>query len=238
MNNQPILERYGNLLKQEVLVSMEEKTLPHTFVLEASEPFPGFFGYYNDVPVYAKPLYLYLVLKHPYTMEEVTRAYQHIRKTFPAPKMHATVGTVVLRNETLPVLRVRHLDSYDQVVQLQNAFADHGFEYAKKPVRPVNDTALIRIKKFFVLKEIADDIYLDMTELDHGYFVVPRLMAWDEFADVTRQVKNNWTKASFDAAMGHFHDQSDIVDIVRIYNPHINLEFLSDVRDKYLARIK
>lgn len=238
MSNEPIIERYGNLLKQETLVSMDEKILPNTFVLEAPEPFPGYFGYYNDVPVDAKPLYVYFVLKHLYTLEEVTRAYQQIHRHFPAKKMDAAAGTVILGNDTYHTLRIRHLDNYDQVAMLQSEFAALGFEFAKKPGKAVNQTAVIRIKKFFILKEIADDIYLDMVEHDHGYFVLPRLLKWDEFEKITQQVKFNWEKTSFDAAIGHFHHNFDIVDMVRIYNPSIDLKFLEEVRDKYLARIK
>ena len=238
MSNERIIECYGNLLKQETLVSMEEKTLPHTFVLEAPEPFPGYFGYYNYVPVEAKPLYVYFVLKHLYTLEEVTRAYQKIHKVFPANKMHAAAGTVIIKSDTFDVLRIRHLDSYDQVALLQSEFSALGFEFAKKPSRPMNETAIIRIKKFFILKEIADGIFLDMTEPDHGYFVTPRLLRWDEFEKITQQVKFNWEKSSFDAAIGHFHQHFEIVDMVRIYNPKVDLAYLSEVRDKYLARIK
>jgi hypothetical protein len=238
MSNELIIERYGNLLKQETLVLMDGKILPNTFVLEAPEPFPGYFGYYNDVPLDAKPLYVYFVLKQLYTLEEVTRAYQHIQKTFPAPKMHAAAGTVILNNDTYHVLRIRHLDSYDQVAELQQAFANMGFEFMKKPTRNYHDTAIIRIKKFFILKEIANGMYLDVIEPDHGYFVVPRMLPWEEFETITQQVKYNWELSSFDAAIGHFHHHFDIVDMVRIYNPQINESYLSAVRDKYFARIK
>lgn len=238
MSNDPIIERYGNLLKQEMLVSMESKILPQTFVLEAPEPFPGFVGYYNDVPVESKPLYVYLVLKQLYTLEEVTRAFQTIHKVFAAKNMDAAAGTVIIQNETFHVLRVRHLDSYDQVADLQRAFAELGFEFAKKPSRSITENGIIRIKKFFVLKEIDDDIFLDMAEHDHGYFVIPHLLKWDEFESITKQVKYNWELATFDAAIGHFHHQFNIVDMIRIYNPNINLEFLKSVRDKYLVRIK
>ncbi|MBN2744923.1 hypothetical protein LX69_03126 [Breznakibacter xylanolyticus] len=238
MNSEHIIERYGNLMKLESLISMDEKILPNTFVLEAPEPFPGFFGYYNEVPVDAKPLYVYFVLKHLYTLEEVTRAWLKIRTHFPAVNMHAAAGTVNIYNDLYHVLRIRHLDTYDQIAQLQELFIKEGFELAKKPSHKIEAQAIIRIKKFFILKEIDHGIYLDMTEKDHGYIVIPKLLSWKEFDDITHQVKNNWEKSNFDAAIGHFHNNFEITDMIRIYNPTLSLNYLQEIKAKYLARIK
>ena len=82
MTSSDILERYGNLLKSEQLVTMDDKIMPNTFVLEAPEPFPGFFNYYSESPMDSKPLYVYLVVDKLYTLEEVTRARVNIEKIF------------------------------------------------------------------------------------------------------------------------------------------------------------
>ena len=238
MNNENIIERYGNLMKQESLITMDDKIMPNTFVLEAPEPFPGYFGYYNETPVSAKPLYIYLVLKHLYTLEEVTRAWLKIRANFPAVNMHAAAGTVTIYNDLHHVLRIRHLDSYDQIEPLQNLFAKEGFEFARKPSSKVKAQAIIRIKKFFILKEVDHGIYFDMTEKDHGYIVIPRMLSWKEFDVITDQVKNNWDKSNFDAAIGHFHNNYEITDMIRIYNPTLSLSYLQEIKAKYLERIK
>lgn len=238
MNSGNIIERYGNLIKEEVLSSMDEKIMPNTFVLDAPEPFPGYFGYFDTNQIEAKPLYIYFVLKHLYSLEEVTRAWLKIRAHFPAQNMHAAVGTVNIHNELHHILRIRHLDSYDQIAPLQELFANEGFEYAKKPSHVIKQQALIRIKKFFILKEIDPGIYLDMTEKDHGYIVIPRQLSWKEFGEITIQVKNNWDKSNFDAAIGHFHNNLEITDMIRIYNPTINLVYLQEIKQKYLSRIK
>jgi hypothetical protein len=239
MSNENLIERYGNLMKQESLISMDEKIMPHTFVLEAPEPFPGYFGYYNETPIIdAKPLYVYFVMKHLYTLEEVTRAWLKIRSRFPAVNMHAAAGTVTIYNDLYHVIRIRHLESYDQIAPLQELFAKEGFEFAKKNGTKINAQAIIRIKKFFILKEIDHGIFLDMTEKDHGYVVIPRLLSWKEFEEITAQVKNNWEKSNFDAAIGHFHNNFEITDMIRIYNPTLSLGYLQEIRRKYLERIK
>lgn len=238
MNDNLMIERYGNLLKEEELVSMEEKILPGTFVLEAPEPFPGYFGYYNNEPVEAKPLYVYFVLKHLVTLEQVTRAYQNIRRFFSAKNMHAAAGVVTLFDEHYHVLRIRHLDSYDQIASLQSAFLQEGFEFAKKPGKKIDTTGLIRIKKFFILQEVAEGIFFDQTEKDHAYFVIPMMLEWEHFKHITQQVKYNWDRSVFDAAVAHIHNNFEIIDMIRIYNPDITVEYMKEVRNKYLSRIK
>lgn len=238
MGSSKIIERYGNLLKEEELVLMNDKILPNTFVLEAPEPFPGFFEYYNEDPVDSKPLYVYIILKRLYTLEEVTRAYQNIRKYFPAKKMHAAAGTICTHNDEFHVLRIRHLDSYDQVSDLQSCFIDEGFELAKKPGRKIEGRGVIRIKKFFILDEKAPGIYFDTTELDHAYITLPRFLKWKEFEDITKKVKYNWDKSHFDAALAHIHNNFEIIDMVRIYNKKLDLDYVISIRDKYLERIK
>ena len=126
MEGKNIIERYGNLLKEEQLVTMEDKIIPNTFVLEAPEPFPGFFNYYSESPQDSKPLYVYLVVDQLYTLEQVTRARQNIKAYF-ASDFHADAGTVTILNKTYHVIRIRHLEKYDQVRDLQTAFVDEGF---------------------------------------------------------------------------------------------------------------
>ncbi len=231
-----ILQRYGNLLKQESLVTMQDKILPNTFVLEAPEPFPGYFSYYSDMPSDSKPLYIYLVLKKLYTLEEVTRATQNIKKYFSA-NFNAAAGTVHLYNKDYHIIRVRHLDKFDQVIDLQACYMDEGIEFKKKP-KNIAGYGVIRLKKFFTLEEIDDGVYFDLDEKDHGYFTVPNKLTWKYFEDLTTKVKHNWDLSKFDAAVGHIHQNFGIIDMVRIYNPNIDRDYLIGIRKKYLERIK
>nr|WP_321408929.1 hypothetical protein [uncultured Carboxylicivirga sp.] len=234
--NKLILQRYGNLLKEESLVTMNDKILPNTFVLEAPEPFPGYFGYYSDIPSDSKPLYLYLVLKQLYTLEEITRATQNIQHYF-GTDFNAAAGTVHIYNKMFHVIRVRHLDSFDQIADLQQGYLDQGIEFKKKP-KNIEGKAIIRLKKFFMLEEIEDGVYFDLDEKDHGYFTIPYKLTWKLFEDITRKAKHNWDHSVFDAAIGHIHADFGIRDIIRIYNPNIDRNYLLEIRKIYLDRIK
>ncbi|MCW3807655.1 hypothetical protein [Plebeiibacterium marinum] len=237
MAHSDILERYGNLLKAEQLVTISDKIMPNTFVLEAPEPFPGFFNYYGGTPKDAKPLYLYLVVDRLYTLEEVTRARQNI-KTYFSSHFHADAGTVTIYNKTYHVIRVRHLDTYDQIKDLQACFIDQGFVFKKKPSKNIEGTATIRIKKFFQLKEINDGIYLDTIEKDHGYIVIPKYYRWTEFVELNKKAKYNWDGTFFDSALAHFHNNFEIVDMIRVYNPNMNEEMLLGIKKKFYEQIK
>jgi hypothetical protein len=231
------IERYGNLLKQENLRTLEDKIWPNTFVLEAPEPFPGFFNYYSDHPVDTKPLYIYLVLKKLYTLEEITRATQNIHTYF-GSDFNATPGVVHIYNRKYDVIRVRHLDSFSHISDLQASYIDQGIEFRQKPGRLVEGPAIIRIKKFFILDEKQPGLFFDVIEKDHGYFLIPQQLTWKHFEEITRRVKNNMEKPYFDAAIGHFHVKFGIHDMIRIYYNDMNEDFLFEVRKKYLERIK
>ncbi len=236
MTSSDILERYGNLLKSEQLVTMDDKIMPNTFVLEAPEPFPGFFHYYSESPVDSRPLYIYLVVDKLYTLEEVTRARVNIEKYFPS-RFHADAGTVTIFNKTYHIIRVRHLESYDQIKDLQACFIDQGFEFKKKPSKKIEGIGLIRIKKFYYLKKIEEGIYLDLVEKDHGYITIPNFYKWSEFQVLTQKVKYNYEGSFFDAALGHFHNNFAIEDMIRIYNPKIDLKMLQEIKKKYYEQI-
>ncbi len=236
MTHTNLIERYGNLLKSEQLVTMDNKIMPNTFVLEAPEPFPGFFNYYSEAPKESKPLYIYLVVDKLYTLEEITRARLNIEKYFPS-YFHADAGTISIYNKTHHVIRVRHLKKYDQVKDLQACFIDEGFEFKKKPSKKIKEEAIIRIKKFFSLKPVGENLYLDMIEKDHGYITLPKYLKWKEFEEVTKKVKYNWDGSLFDAASGHFHHNFKIEDMVRIYNPKIDMDMLQGIQQKYLEQL-
>jgi hypothetical protein len=237
MTNSDIIERYGNLLKSEHLVTMTDKIMPNTFVLEAPEPFPGFFNYYSESPKESKPLYIYLVVDHLYTLEEITRARQSIKTYFPSP-FHADAGTVTIYNKLYHVIRIRHLENYDQIKDLQACFIDQGFVFKKKPSKKIEASGLIRIKKFFHLQKVDDGIYLDLIEKDHGYITIPKYYKWTEFEELTRKVKYNWNRSMFDAALGHFHNNFEIEDMIRVFHSKIDIEMLREIKKKYFEQIK
>ncbi len=237
MTTPNIIDTYGNLLKAEELVTLSEKILPNTFVLEAPEPFPGFYNYYSETPGNQKPLYIYFVVDRLYTLEEITRARQNIKRYFPEP-FDADAGTLSFNNKTYHTIRVRHLGNYDHIKDLQSCFLDEGIEFKKKPSKKIDTTAVIRLKKFFQLDVVGEGMYMDKVEKGHAYFAIPRHIKWSEFEEITKKARYNWDGTYFDAALGHFHKNFDIVDMIRIYNLNIDLELLQKIKEKYFEQLK
>lgn len=230
-------EYFGVIIKVETLVSLEDKVMPNTFVLEAPEPFPGYYQYYHEHPVMHKPQYVYLVLDREYSLEQITRATQNISSYSPT-LFDATPGTIYLYNEAFPVIRLRHFESYDKVYDLQSAYMDEGIRMHKAYRKNIQDEATIRLRKFFTLEQKAENVFFDIHEKDHAYFLIPKQLKWKSFESLTMIVKSNWNKTIFDAAVGYFYINSKIHDMVRIYDPSLNIADIESIAKKYLERIK
>lgn len=232
MSTNKHLEVFGNLIKEETLVSMSQKNLPDTIVLEAPEPFPGFLHYYSDVPQPSKPLYLYFIIRSYHAFDEVVRASNAIMKRSHL-EFDAGLAIISMNGKTCKAIRVRHLSDYDHIAELQELYINEGIEFKKPEKKKTSGFAVIRIKKMFYLEKLSDHIYMDKAKIGHGYFVIPTNMKWDDFVTLTKQVRNNWVKSQFDAAMGYFFVDNEIVDMVRIYNPGLTFEYMEAIQKKY-----
>lgn len=231
------MEYFGSLIKSETLLTLDDKIMPNSFVLEAPEPFPGFFQYYHEHPVNNKPLYVYLVLDKHYSLEQVTRASQNILKYFPV-RFDAAMATITIYNELFTVIRLRHFESYNHIAELQAAFVGEGIQMHKAYRKNIHTEGMIRLDKFFALRQMSDNVWFDTKELDHAYFHIAKPLSWKNFEHLTLLVKNNWNKTIFDAAMGFFYVNFEVHDMVRIYDPALNVDDIEGVAKLYCERIK
>lgn len=231
-----IKERYGRMMKLEALVSLTSKMKDNTMVLEAPEPFPGFFSYYHEIPTDSKPHYIYLVTETRYPLETVTRVTQAIQDQFKV-NFEAARGTIFISKDVYNVIRIRHIQDYDIIETIQAEYEKAGIVFRKKPAKQIVAEGMISLDKFFVFNELGEDIFLDEGNPDHGYFRVPDSYDWDSFEALTKKVKYNWNEAIFDASFGYYYRRFRINNIVRIYNPGLNEEFLKRVKDAYFAKM-
>ncbi len=231
------IEYFGTIVKSETLQTLEEKVIPNSFVLEAPEPFPGAAQYYHERPANNKPLYVYLVLDKEYSLNAVTRATQNILRYFPV-RFDAALGTIDIYNESFTVIRLRHFDSYDEIAELQEAFVGEGVLMHKAFRRTINAEGLIRLEKFFSLRQMNDQILFDLKEPDHAYFHIAKPLSWKNFEHLTLLVKNNWHKSNFDAAMGFFYINFEVHDMISIYDPVLNISDIEEIAKLFHDRIK
>jgi len=225
-----IIETMGSILKEVEFENLNHKIIPGTLVLESQEPFPG---YHHDVPFSTIPGTIYFITTEMYSREDITRKGQEIKKIIPK-KFDAATGQISIYNDIYPCIRIHELDSFDYIEEIQNCFKDYGVKYKKN--KKIKAKGITKIKKFFVLNQIENGVYLDVENDKMGYFKVPYL-GWKLFEKITYSIKNNWDKASFDAAIGTFYRRYELQDMIRIYRDNIEKNVLMEIREKYLDEI-
>jgi hypothetical protein len=229
--------KYGSLIKEEAFELIEGAVLPNTFVLESLNPFPGFYEYYDNLQKGIAPHYIYLVTDKKYDLEQFTRTTQRIMAET-NKKYHAALGTITIYNDVYYVIRIRHIDRYSDIKELQAYYISLGINFKNKPSKFETKKGITRLDKFFSLDEIEDDYYFDSIEANHGYFKIPKYLSWSEFEQLTKQVKYNMDMLHFDASIGFIYDHFKAIDIIRIYAENLTIDMLKQIRSKYIERIK
>jgi cell division protein FtsI/penicillin-binding protein 2 len=227
-------EVFGTLTKMETVFTIDQKILAGTLVFEALKPFPD---YYFDSPMGAKPVYLYLALNEQYTLEDILRASQKVQLEFDAT-FDAGKGFLQVFDAKYNILRIRHLKDYNLLEKLQLKFTENGIHFLQKTKKYKDELVKIKIIKFFKLKEIADNIFLDKREKNFAYLEIPNHLSWDEFENLNNKVKYNWIESKFDAAVGAFYYNGRLHEMIRIYSNKIGPEYLQKLQKLFLDKMK
>jgi len=232
MGNHKFIETIGGLAKEESLITLTEHIMPNSFVLETLEPFPGYHG--TNLPSDSKPISVFLITKKRYSTEKIFRVAQMIRKYF-NHTFDAVPGTICIQNDTIPCIRIRYLDNYELIGELQKCFFSEGIVFAKK--RNIKADGVIQLRKHFIIEEIEEGIYKDHDDPSTYYIRINQQLTWKLFMQITEKIRNNIDNANFDAALAAIYTK-DIIDVVRIYASNISLESLRLLMEKYNQEIK
>jgi hypothetical protein len=231
MENPIVLERFGELTKEEPLSTLApDLIIPDTLVLEATSPF---FGYYNDAPMADKEPYIFFVLEECPSLPAVFRAGLAVKEQVNHP-LAADLGTVSMLNYNWPVIRVRDCEKYCRVKRIQQLFESEGIKFKKGQKKIDGQMALIRLQKFFYLRPVGDGFFLDDRDLNKAYFVLPQHLDWEAFKALTTEAKYETSILFFDAAQALYFEDKKIINLVRIYREHLTLDKLRDIRNRYL----
>lgn len=222
----------GLLTKQETLKTLNHNILQNTFVVESLEPFPGYHG--ENLPSDSSPDSIYLVTSERYTTEKVFRLAKKISR-FVQYDINAIPGEIVIYNSKYYCIRIRNLDSYEKIAELQNWFIDEGISFMKK--KTINAPGLITLKKIFLLEKISNNIFKDIED-EHMYYVeIDSELSWSLFRKISETVKNNVDNRNFDAAKTYFY-YNGITDYIRIYAKKPTVERLTEIQNRFNAEIK
>lgn len=229
METKTRIQTIGGVAKEESLFTLTTHVMPNTFVLENDEPYPGYHG--KNLPGGTKPISVFLMTRKKYSTEKILRLTQKIRKYFEHP-FDAVPGVICINNETIPCIRIRGLDNYDLIEDLQKCFFSEDVKFLKK--RNVKAEAVITLKKLFDIEPIDENIFKDNDEPSTFYIRLSRQLSYGQFRQVTFRVKNNIDKdlVNFDAALAAIYTR-DVMDVVRIYAKDTDMDKLKIILRTY-----
>lgn len=231
-----IIYTYGTLMKEEQVRSLKSVGLKGTMVMETPEPFPGFLSYYSETPHAAQPLFVYLGLDEENFYEDVAHANKNVHNKTDI-KFGAAYSSIAVNYKIYKSIRLRYIDSFEQVSTLQKLFQEEGLTFQKEVVMNKPATALIRLKKMFKLDAIGDGLYLDLEESKMGYFTLPKKLIWNDFLELVKHVRNNWNKELVDFALTTLYKYECVEDVVRVYSPSQRPELIKELKEQFLKSL-
>ena len=220
----------GTIVKLERLINVDYHVLPNSLVLEIKDPFSG---YHHETPEEGVPSYLYFITQKVVNRELVARTSKSVQKYF-EHSFEAASAMITIYNDHYFGARIKDLKSYELIHELQQCFASEGIEFKRR--KEINEMGIIHVKKFFDLMEGENQLMFDDNP-NMAYFIINRNLSWKLFAQITKNIKNNWDFKDFDAAYGTMYLNGQIEDIVRIYWKKLDLPKLKLIRDKYIKEI-
>jgi len=227
-----IIESLGTITKKERLASVENETHSNSFILENIKPYPGYHG--STVPDSLEPDSLFGVTKLLYNDERIIRAIQAVKrvtdKTF-----DAAPGIVTIQNEINHFIRFKFLQ-YKQAGEVIREFVNAGIEFRRKRKIAPFET-IIRVKKFFKMKEAMDGVYHDLLDENTYYLHIPAFLRWVTFEKITMNIKYNMEDKNFDAAQTSVYTKEGLMDFVRIYDKDSCQGKLIHIHERYLEAI-
>lgn len=230
-NDKTLIETLGYIKKEEKLITVDNNIILNTLVLESQQEFPGYNG---NFPEKSQPRSLFLITSKEYQFEEIARITKKIKNQI-KHDFNASQGNIYLKGETLPCIRIKYLQSFTFIPELQNLLKEENIKFSKK--RIIDSPGIIVINKIFFVRERAEGIYHDLEEESKCYLELPVKLTWDRFKEYTFFIKNNIDNNNFDAAQGAFYRKSGIIDVVRIYDQDKNVERMKTLRKLYLEEI-
>lgn len=234
MDTNSTSEFFGSLTKLEELKPLETNILSGTLVFDSISPFVG---YYANDPGDLSPIYVYIATDRTYSVFEILRASQILRdelnKSIDVAKAFICYG-----DKLINAIRIRHIDNYSIVKDIQQSLKNSGINLLSASGSFKNLSAKITLNKNFSFKKFSEDICIDADESNHSYFKIPKQLSFEEFTELSKKVRNNWFESKFDAALGCYVTDQNVVDFVRIYCDNQEQEYLDNLKNIFLRMIK
>lgn len=223
-----IHEFTGSILKEETIKTLENIGLDNTLIYEIEDSYPGYYGLEDEA---MRPNFIYFPTKKSMSYEDVKRAEATI-KNYYSERFDLSSASIDVFNELVPAIRLKYLDDYDKLKDIQMFLKEEGIQF-RKAKNKIHKTILLKTDKVFLVKEEDNGIFMDQEEKENTYISLEKHLKWKEFETITFQVKNNWRGNGFDAASAHFNRHKGIIDLVRIYSKENSYDFSRTIQEVY-----
>lgn len=233
------IEALGYILKKEKLASLASDQNFRELILEDLDQYPGFYDQFF-IPANEnekRPHSIFLILKefdicHEDEFIRITKEIKHKHKI----GFDAVLGKLQLFNHQAPCIRV-YMDDYSQIGELIGYYKQTGIQFQPQTKVPPY-LCLIKLKKFFLMKPMAEGIYKSIDQDDIYYFSIPKFLKWEDFERITKAIRNNWSHKIYDAAQVSLYDKTGMIEMVRIFDLKSDLEKLTYLKQKYTLEIE
>ncbi len=223
-------EVIGNVIKEESISLINHHKLPDTLVINIDHPFPGLHG--MDFQLESKPRSIIIATSEVYSFAKILREAAKINKNTDFD-INASFAKIKSGRNIIYGIRIKGLESYDQIPKLQKILSDHNFKLLKKKKIQTDKPVSIKISKFFHIEEIDQNIYKE-TRIDGMYFIeIPEYLPWETFKKITMKVKNNISNNNFDIVKGLFYKDDTVKDMIRVFKPNIKQDLLQEIKKRY-----
>ena len=228
-----IRELIGKITLQENVSPIERNKLNGSFVIHIPNPLATYYSRFTEVN---RPNSIVFMTKEPVSFEMILRATSTINKEF-GYGINGAKCEVMIGRSKYSGIRVFGISRYTQIEEIQKAYKSKGFDFHKNVRIQKGTDALIRVNKFFNIIDKEKQVYQSPNNPDRFYFDVPKYMDWEEFREITFDIKNNIAVSNYDVAKCIFYEKEGITDIIRIIKPNITLEMVQAIQEKYLDRL-
>ena len=224
---------FAIIKKEEDVKTLSHSILKNTFVLEIIHPFPGY--YYGGVKnSSSKPGNLFLVLKNRPSTEFFYRALTNAKK-YCDFGLFAVMAELQIYNNTYSAIRIKNIEDYNVINEIQEIFAAEGFQFARP--KKIDAKAFIKVFKFINLT-IKEDVYHNTDNENFIFFPIDKEINWKLFENTTIKIKNSVGSLKFDVALAVFFRKGYLEDAVRVYCKNFSDEQVQKIRLMYMNELK
>jgi len=227
-------EIIGKLTRQENINPIERNKISNTMVIHIPSPLATYYTRFSQIN---KPNAVLLITKKPVSFEHILRATSKINKKN-ALELGGAKCEITIGRKKYSGIRLKGINQFSEIENIQRYFEQEGFEFTKNVKIKKDTDSLIRVNKFFELEKVEDGIYHSPNNKDRYYIEIPKHVHWDEFREVTFDIKNNVSVSGYDVAKGIFYEKDGITEMVRIIKPNITLDMVRELKNKYFDRLK